>query len=68
MTEAPLTPRASPSDGRIVVDCPTCHRTVWAGTTCHHGVIPLEATGNNDDAGVVLYPPAAKGKLKGGRP
>ena len=67
-TPAPLTPVASPSDSRIVVDCPECHRTIWAGTTCHHGVVPLEPTGNNADAGAVLRPEVGDRKrgLKGG--
>ena len=25
---------------RIVVDCPVCKRTMWAGTRCTHGQIP----------------------------
>lgn len=24
-------------DRHIVVDCPQCHRTIWAGSKCHHG-------------------------------
>ena len=68
MTE-PLTPRASPSDSRIVVDCEVCHRTIWAGTPCSHGEIPTKPTGNNEDALVVtLGADVKRGKLKGGRP
>lgn len=37
---APLTPAASPSDSRVVVDCDVCHRTIWAGTRCAHGKVP----------------------------
>lgn len=40
MDDAPLTPAASPSDSRIVVDCPTCRRVIWAGTACAHGAVP----------------------------
>ena len=57
MTE-PLTPKASPSDSRIVEDCPTCKRIKWTNATCTHGAIPLRPTGNNADA--------PKGQLKGG--
>lgn len=45
----PLTPASSPSDSRIVVDCPKCHRTVWAGTLCHHGEPVLLKVTRKDD-------------------
>lgn len=25
----------------IVIDCPKCKRTIWAGATCYHGFTPL---------------------------
>lgn len=56
MNGSSLTSASSPSDSRIVVDCPECHRTIWAGTRCLHGAFPTEPTGNNADAGVVLHP------------
>jgi hypothetical protein len=36
---------------RIVVDCPVCKRTIWGGTTCYHGLVPLpgQGTKNTDD-------------------
>lgn len=33
----PLTPSASTD---LVVNCPECHRTIWAGTLCRHGELP----------------------------
>lgn len=49
--DSPLTPVASPSDSRIVVDCPQCHRTIWAGTRCHHGEpVLLKVTKKDDPA------------------
>jgi hypothetical protein len=65
MDGKPLPPAASPSDSCIVIDCPTCHRTIWDGATCHHGAVPLEPTGNNEDAGVLVVP-APKAGRKGG--
>lgn len=63
MNDSPLTPRASPSDSRIVEDCPTCRRVIWSGTRCHHGLVDLTPTGNNEDALVVT--PGAEAPLKG---
>ena len=69
MTDPPLTPRASPSDSRIVEDCPTCRRVIWSGTRCLHGLIDLRPTGNNEDALVVtLGAEVPRGGKKGGRP
>jgi hypothetical protein len=46
MTPPTLVPPAAPTNpdnGPIVVDCPKCFRTVWAGTTCRHGEPPPPA-------------------------
>ncbi len=65
----PLTPRDSPSDSRIVVDCPQCHRTIWAGTLCHHGAPILLSHGapvEVGDGAVLESEDTPKKKLKGG--
>jgi hypothetical protein len=33
-------PPPPPSPDGIVVDCPTCKRTIWGGTACAHGAVP----------------------------
>jgi hypothetical protein len=33
---------------RIVVDCPVCRRTVWAGSVCLHGAVPPPKKGTTD--------------------
>jgi hypothetical protein len=30
----------SETDLRVVIDCPTCKRTIWNGATCTHGKVP----------------------------
>lgn len=33
-------PTPTTDDRHIVIDCETCHRTIWSGTKCLHGQIP----------------------------
>lgn len=43
-------------DTSLVVDCPVCFRTVWANSTCRHGLMDLEPVRvdkNPDDAELV---------------
>lgn len=36
----PLTPSFTTD---LVVNCPECHRTLWANSVCHHGRVPPPA-------------------------
>lgn len=60
-----LTPTASPSDSRIVVDCPVCHRTIWHNSRCTHGVVVLTPVVPKDDK--VLIEPGDDDKPAGKR-
>lgn len=38
------------NDRRLVIDCPTCKRTIWNGSTCSHGAVPVPTKQDADDA------------------
>lgn len=56
-------------DSRIVVNCPTCKRTIWANATCLHGDPPPPVGGPNVEETRPVPPYSSKTNrknLKGG--
>ena len=37
-------------NGPTVVNCPTCSRTIWAGSVCHHGKMPAPKDFEEEEA------------------
>lgn len=60
----PLTPSASTD---LVVNCPECHRTIWANSVCHHGKVPDPDDQPEPKANTGPVPELAKKEPKRGR-
>ena len=44
-----LFPLEDKTDDSILINCPECHRTIWANTICYHGYPPPPRTTDSVD-------------------
>lgn len=62
-------PTPRPDLDPIVINCPVCHRTIWANTVCPHGTVPppsKDAPREKDVPPPPGYRPKGRDKRRGG--